>query len=108
MEDLKPIRPEFRWAALACAAGLAMAPMHWPYGYYQFLRLAVTAFAIWLAVETSRQKSAAWAITGVALALLYNPISPVYLKQSTWMPIDLFAAGVCVVAAVTLPAKLAA
>src|SRR4051794_22522312 len=103
MESRTAIGPEFRWAALACAAALALAPIHWPYGYYQFLRLAVTALAIWLAVAASRQQSTAWTIFGVGLALLYNPIMPVYLKRATWLPIDLVAAVLCVAAAIKLP-----
>jgi hypothetical protein len=95
--------PEFRWTALACAAALALAPLHWPYGYYQFLQLAVTALAIWLAVAANRQQSTIWTIVGVGLALLYNPIIPVYLKRQTWLPIDLVVAVLCVIAAIKLP-----
>lgn len=98
--------PEFRWAALACAAVLALAPVHWPYGYYQFLRLAVTALAIWLAISASRQQNATWTIVGVGLALLYNPIIPIYLNRATWLPIDLVATAVCVAAAIRLPRPL--
>ena len=103
MESRRAIGPEFRWAALACAAALALAPMRWPYGYYQFLRLAVTALAIWLAVAASRQQRTAWTILGVGLAFLYNPIFPVFLKRATWLPIDLVTAALCVVAAIKLP-----
>lgn len=106
MESRKVVGPEFRWAALTCAAALALAPIHWPYGYYQFLRLAVTALAIWLVVATSRQHRATWTILGVGLALLYNPIIPVYLKRATWLPIDLVAAVLCVAAAIKLPSPL--
>lgn len=98
---------EFRWAALACAAALAAAPLHWPYGYYQFLRLAVTALAIWLAAAAIRQQATAWTILGVGLALLYNPILPVYLKRTTWLPIDLVASVLCVAAAIKLPRRQA-
>ena len=105
MESRRAIGPEFRWAALACAAALALAPMLWPYGYYQFLRLAVTALAIWLAVAAIRQKHTTWTIFGVGLALLYNPIIPVYLKRAAWLPIDLVAAALCVVAAIKLPSS---
>jgi hypothetical protein len=106
MESRKAIGLEFRWAALACAAALALAPIHWPYGYYQFLRLAVTALAIWLAVAASRQRSTSWTVLGVGMALLYNPVIPVYLNRATWLPIDLAAAALCVVAAIKLPSPL--
>lgn len=106
MDSRKAVGPEFRLAALACAAALALAPIHWPYGYYQFLRLAVTALAIWLAIAASRQQSTTWTILGVGLALLYNPIIPVYLNRATWLPINLVAAVLFVAAAIKLPSPL--
>lgn len=103
MKRHESIGPEFSWAAIACAAALALAPVHWPYGYYQFLRLAVTALAIWLVVAANRKQSTTWIIIGVILALLYNPIIPVYFKRATWLPIDLVAAVLYVAAAIKLP-----
>lgn len=94
--------PEFRWAAFACAVALALAPLHWPYGYYQLLRLAVAALGGWLVIGANRQQNTIWTITGAGLALLYNPMIPVYLKRATWAPIDLVAAALCVVAAIKL------
>ena len=93
----------FRWAALGCAAALALAPVHWPYGYYQLLRFAVTALGIWLAVAASRQHSTGWTILGIGLALLYNPIVPFYFERGTWLPIDLAAVALCVAAAIKPP-----
>lgn len=106
MESRKAIGPEFRWAILACAVALAVAPLHWPYGYYQFLRLAVTGMAIWLAIVAQRQQSTAWTIYGVGLALLFNPLVPVHLDRTSWLPIDLVAAALCVAAAIKLPRPL--
>jgi hypothetical protein len=105
-QSRKPIAAEFRWVAFACAAALALAPMHWPYGYYQLLKLAVTALAIWLAIAARQQQSTIWTILGVVLALLYNPVMPIYLNRATWLPIDFVAATLCVAAAIKLPAAV--
>lgn len=83
----------FRWSALACAALLAAAPIGWPYGYYQFLRLAVTAMSIWIAVTANRRGQGGWSVAGWALALLFNPLIPIYLDREIWMPIDWIAAA---------------
>jgi hypothetical protein len=103
VDNRSGVGPEFRWAALACACALALAPLHWPYGYYQLLRLVVTALAIWLCVAASRQQRTSWTVLGAGTALLFNPIIPVYLNREIWLPIDLATAVLCVVAAIKLP-----
>jgi hypothetical protein len=105
METRKVAGPEFSWTMLACGLALALAPLDWPYGYYQFLRLGVTAAAIWLAIIAERQQCRGWAIFGVGLALLFNPVFPVYLNRGGWLVIDLVVAGLCFVAAVRLSMK---
>jgi hypothetical protein len=60
-----------------------------PYGYYTFLRWAVSIAAIvvaWVAWHSAVQW-ATWAFVGIAI--LFNPLAPVYLQRSTWRPIDI-------------------
>ena len=60
-----------------------------PYGYYTFLRWAVSVAAIvvaWVAWH-STARWATWLFAGVAI--LFNPLVPVYLHRSTWRPIDI-------------------
>lgn len=92
MTQPRTVGQEFRWTAIACAVALAVAPMDWPYGYYQFMRLAVTGVSIWMALIASRQGNGGWSILGWALALLFNPLIPIHLDRETWMPIDWIAA----------------
>jgi hypothetical protein len=78
--------------ALAAALLLLIALGHHPYGYYTFLRLAVCAAAIvvaWIAWRSDAEW-AMWPFIGIAI--LFNPLVPVYLQRSTWKPIDLICA----------------
>jgi len=74
---------------------IAIAPM--PYGYYQFLRIAVTivagmtAFSIF---ETNKNLSL---YVFVAITILYNPIFTIHFDKATWIPINIITTLVFVV-----------
>ena len=72
---------------------LALLPL--PYGYYTFLRLVVTIAAAIAAFLVYQQASLnrSWAIAFGIIAVLFNPIFPVYLDREVWAVIDLFAAA---------------
>jgi hypothetical protein len=78
--------------ALAAALLLLIALGDHPYGYYTFLRWAVCTAAIvvaWVAWR-SDVEWAMWPFIGIAI--LFNPLVPVYLQRSTWQPIDVICA----------------
>jgi hypothetical protein len=65
----------------------------WPYGYYVFLRWAVTGtalFVLWKALEINKKR---WVLIMTAIAILFNPITPIHLDKETWTIIDLIIAG---------------
>ncbi|RKY06287.1 MAG: hypothetical protein DRP56_07695 [Planctomycetota bacterium] len=66
---------------------LALAP--WPYGYYQLLRLIVCSIAVYFVVTTLHcQKN--WAIWLFGfIAILFNPLIPIYLTREIWIPVDM-------------------
>ena len=74
---------------------------HWPYAYYQFLRLTVTTAAAYVArtAWSFERYRTAWLF--VAICLLFNPIAPVFLRRGVWIPIDIATAVAFVVAAAT-------
>ena len=75
--------------AAAAALLLFVALGQHPYGYYTFLRWTVCVVALvvaWVAFHSATQW-ATWPFVGVAL--LFNPLAPVYLERSTWRPIDI-------------------
>lgn len=63
------------------------------YGYYIFLRWTVflsASLVAWVAWESRTQPAA---FLFVVVAILFNPVVPVYLARSTWRPIDVVCAG---------------
>jgi len=64
----------------------------WLYGYYIFLRWFVCGVAIFNAIGFSKSKLTGWILVFGALALLFNPLFPVYLNKSSWVGIDLISA----------------
>jgi hypothetical protein len=71
---------------------LAAAVLPLPYGYYQLLRLVGTGVFAWGAFVAFQRGSAGYAFGFAVLALLFNPVVPVYLSKAAWMPIDVGAA----------------
>lgn len=66
----------------------ALAPL--PIGYYTLLRMLVTLTAVLLAVNYYKNDKIEWTITFGIIALIFNPLIPIYLgDKSVWMAIDL-------------------
>jgi hypothetical protein len=90
--------------AVAAAAMLIVALGQHPYGYYTFLRWSVTVAALvvaWVAWNSTAQW-ATWLFVGIAI--LFNPLAPVYLTRDQWRPIDIVAA-VCFLGSLALQRK---
>ncbi len=75
---------------------LALLPL--PYGFYFFLRLSVCTACIWLAYEQMRHDGSvgAWVVVFISMALLYNPVLPVYLTPEIWSFINLATAFIII------------
>lgn len=77
-----------------CAGFLFLALAELPMGYFTFLRIVTTIGAIILAVRAYQHKNEFnfWSVVFALVAVLFNPIIPVYLHdKSAWMPIDAIA-----------------
>ena len=81
---------------LVPAALLVIAVLPLPYGYYQLLRLAVTAVALYIAWSEYQASNGmtGWALAFGLCALLFNPLIPVHLSRESWFVIDLAVAGI--------------
>jgi len=70
---------------------IALAPL--PIGYYTFLRIGVTFASVVIISKEYKEGLSSWLLFFGGLAILFNPIFPIYLNQkSFWMPIDIVAA----------------
>lgn len=79
------------WYVPAIMLLLALFP--WIYGYYVAVRLVVcvsSAIIAWLSYQKSGLCS--WTFVFIFIALIFNPLLPVYLVRSIWIPIDIVVA----------------
>lgn len=83
-------------AGIAAAALVLAAIILFPYGYYILLRWIVAVSSVFTAYVASQLNRIGWMWLFVLVALLFNPIAPVYLDRETWQIIDFVAAGLFV------------
>ena len=64
----------------------------WPYGYYTFLRWITCITSILVAFQAF-EKNIDWAkVVFIVIAILFNPLAPIYLSRSIWIPLDIVTA----------------
>ena len=64
----------------------------WPYGYYSLLRWITCITSVLVAFQVF-EKNIDWAkVVFIVIAILFNPLAPIYLSRSTWIPIDIITA----------------
>lgn len=81
--------------AIIAAILLVIAiPPIWPYGYYRLLRFAITAIAIFIAFKAHKLAQTGWMWTMIFVAILFNPIFPIYLDKGPWVVIDIIVATI--------------
>jgi hypothetical protein len=66
---------------------LAIPPI-FPYAYYQLLRWLVCGTAAYGALLLFKEKKNSFAWVFVAIAILFNPIAPIFLDKGAWVVID--------------------
>ena len=71
---------------------LAIAPL--PYGYYELLRFVVCGTFAYLVYLSVKQQVFWHTPVFAVVAVLFNPIFPIYLDKAIWMGIDAGSAAV--------------
>lgn len=75
-----------------CAGLLFIGLLNLPIGYYTLLRIVVTIGSVALVIKEFENGLNFWVITFGLIAILFNPLIPVYLNdKSAWMPIDIIS-----------------
>lgn len=64
-----------------------------PYGYYQFLRLVVTGYAVFVSWLYFRSGPSQWGWVFGTVALLYNPMFPIAMSKEFHALVNLSVAG---------------
>ena len=84
-------------AIISAIALLLAIPAIWPYAYYQLLRWLIAGSAIFIAYLAYNLNKQGWIWLMVAIAILFNPISPIHLDKETWMIIDVVVAIIFII-----------
>ncbi|WFU62692.1 DUF6804 family protein [Bradyrhizobium brasilense] len=86
------------WVWTVPAGLLILATSHLPYGYYTFLRIVVCGFAGLVAFNSWADDTVSpiWSVVFVGMAVLFNPLVPIYLSRADWFYVDIGAAVVIV------------
>ena len=73
---------------------LVLAVLPLPYLYYQLLRIVVTLSAAANAYKFYEDNQMAWVLVFGIIALIWNPIFPIYMDKSVWIILDFIGAGI--------------
>ncbi|MBI2050716.1 MAG: hypothetical protein HYT31_02830 [Parcubacteria group bacterium] len=90
----------YRWPAIVSSIVLFLSVFPMPYGFYTITKIIVTASSIYYAYYLYRalRKKGFWFWCFVAVAILFNPIMPIYLYNKTlWGAIDFVVIGLFVI-----------
>ena len=92
---------------LIISAGfLFMGLIDLPIGFYTLLRIVVTIGSVAVVVTEFENGINFWVITFGLIAILFNPLIPVYLNnKSAWVPIDIIGGIIFVIKSFTLKQK---
>ncbi len=71
---------------------LLAIPSIWSYGFYQLLRWVVSASGVFNAYQAYKINLKGWSVAMVVVAILFNPIAPIYLDKGMWVFIDIAVA----------------
>jgi hypothetical protein len=95
-------RQHLRYLSWAAAAVLLLALTPLPYGYYQFLRIAVCLIGIAIAVDRYSARALPAAAISAVAAIVFNPIAPLHFEREIWALLNVVAAVCFIVISFTL------
>src|SRR3989338_9631005 len=75
----------------AIALLIAVVPI-WPYFFYQFLKLGVFGAAAFSVYLYHKEKNTKWMMAMIIIAIIFNPINPLYFGHFLWSIVDLIVA----------------
>jgi len=88
---------------IICGILLLLAiPSWWPYDFYTLLRWIICPVSVYVAYSFYKSKLTGWIFVFSAIAILFNPISPIYLSKSSWVGIDFISSILFFIAAYSI------
>lgn len=70
---------------------VAVIPV-WPYFFYQALKLVVFGSAAFSVYLYHKEKNKRWMLIMIGIAIVFNPINPLYFGHFIWSVVDIVAA----------------
>lgn len=70
---------------------IAVIPI-WPYFFYQVLKLLVFGTAVYSTFLYHKEKNKKWVLIMIGIAIVFNPINPLYFGHFLWSIVDLVVA----------------
>ncbi|MBM3281556.1 MAG: hypothetical protein FJY91_02325 [Candidatus Harrisonbacteria bacterium] len=67
---------------------VAVIPV-WPYFFYQALKLVIFGAAAFSVYLYHKEKNKRWMLTMIVIAIVFNPINPLYFGHFFWSIVDL-------------------
>lgn len=80
-------------------------PAGWPYFFYTLLRWIICISSGIVAVKFFESKITAWSLIFGGVAILFNPIFPVYLEKASWVSLDFICSALFFLAAFSVKVK---
>jgi hypothetical protein len=77
---------------ILCSFLLFIGMFELPYGYYSFLKIAVSTIAVYGIVNTTKNKNIVIALLYICILITFNPIFRIQFDQEVWCVIDAIAA----------------
>ena len=85
---------KFRPYLIITAIALLVAILPLPYFYYQLLKWLVSIGSTFIAYNIYQNKKIGFDMYAfIIIAVLFNPIKPIYLTREIWTGIDVIVAG---------------
>ncbi|MGI6340803.1 MAG: DUF6804 family protein [Minisyncoccales bacterium] len=72
------------------------------YGYYQILRIVITIFAIIFIFLFKTLEQNVLMIIMIVIAILFNPIFPIYLDKDVWIILDFISSVLFLISTISI------
>jgi len=92
----------FKTIRLIAAGLLFIGILELPYGYYILLRIVICILSVITAFISSESNSKSWMWLFGIIAILFNPIIPIYLEKEIWIVIDFIVAIIFIISIFTV------
>lgn len=92
----------FKTIRLIAAGMLIFAIIDLPYGYYIFLRIIICILSCFTAYVALVSDKKPWIWIFGVIAVLFNPIIPIYLDKEIWTVIDIIVAIIFAVSVIKI------